>query len=256
MLALQQEFQQSFTDGDRQSATQMLPRLQQYGLSAEQISRLQQGEPPRLAAQVFAKEDGFVFFRRGAVGDPVNRGFTVFNLSGNTQTVEVTAEIFERQWNWVETNQQAWMTVRGLPGVHFKGRVVRVEPPVGYTTRSLEIKIKFKTDHPGLSQSMFAHISIDAQSRNNILQIPKDAVIRTGDGDRVVKLLDDGAYQPVAVVCGEASAGMIEILSGLNDNDAVVASGQFLIDSESNLQAGLRRLANDNGQRQPNAIDD
>ncbi|RLA20591.1 MAG: efflux RND transporter periplasmic adaptor subunit, partial [Gammaproteobacteria bacterium] len=156
--------------------------------------------------------------------------------------VEVTAEIFERQWGWVKEAQHVFMKVRGLPGLQFSGKVVDVEPPVGYTTRSLEVRMKFKTDHPGLSQSMFAHVSIMGEARRNILMVPRDTVIRTGDGDRVVLIRGDGLFQPVSVVIGEESAGMTEIISGLKHHDTVVASGQFLIDSESNLQAALKRM--------------
>ncbi len=242
LLALQSQYQHALNSMDQQAVQLIVPLLQRSGLSAEQITQLQQGKAPELPVHVYAQEEGYIFSRRGAVGDPVPTGFTVFNLSGNSQVAEVTAEIFERQWGWVKVNQQAQMTVRGIAGETFTGKVVRVEPPVGYTTRSLEIKIKFKTDNPGLSQSMFAHISISAQSRNSILQVPQEAVIRTGDGDRVVRVLNDGRYQPVEVICGEQSAGMIEIRSGLQENDTVVTSGQFLIDSESNLQAGFQRL--------------
>ncbi|NOR69309.1 MAG: HlyD family efflux transporter periplasmic adaptor subunit [Methylomarinum sp.] len=253
LFTLQEQYQQAFLSDDTTAATLLMPRLQKHGLTAEQISQLQHGHAAELPVHVYAQEEGYIFSRRSAIGDNIPTGFTVFNLSGSGQTAEVTAEIFERQWGWVKVNQTANMTVRGIPGISFVGKVVRVEPPVGYTTRSLEIKIKFKTDNPGLSQSMFAHISIAAQSRNHVLQVPQDAVIKTGDGDRVVRVLADGHYQPVAVVSGEQSAGMIEIRSGLKENDTVVTSGQFLIDSESNLQADFLRMSN---SRSPSSFKD
>jgi Cu(I)/Ag(I) efflux system membrane fusion protein len=191
---------------------------------------------------VYAFENGFVYTRRGKVGEQVHSGFTVFNVGGNYRVIEVTAEIFERQWGWIEEGQTARMTVRGLPGSVFTGTVVRVEPPVGYTTRSLEVALKFKTDDPGISQSMFAHVSIIGQPTSHVLLVPRDAVIRTGDGQRVVVVRGDGSYQPVRVVAGEEGDGMVVIISGLEEGDRVVASGQFLIDSESNLLAGFRRM--------------
>jgi Cu(I)/Ag(I) efflux system membrane fusion protein len=236
-------FREAFAAGDRATANAMIPRLSEMGLSSEQIARLQSGESPELPAEVHAFEDGFVYTRRGSIGEEVHTGFTVFNVGGNYRVIEVTAEIFERQWGWVEQGQKARMTVRGLPGTVFEGEVVRVEPPVGYTTRSLEVALKFKTDNPELSQSMFAHVSIAGQSRENVLTVPTDSVIRTGDGDRVVLVRGENRFQPVPVVAGEQAGGRIEIRSGLRTGDRVVASGQFLIDSESNLLAGFRRLA-------------
>ena len=236
-------FQDTYLSGDRATANAMIPRLSRMGLTPEQISRLQAGEEPRMPVAVRAFEDGFIYSRRGHLGEQVHTGFTVFNVGGNYRVIEVTAEIFERQWGWVHEGQTATMTVRGLPGKVFEGEVVRVEPPVGYTTRSLEVGLKFKTDDPALSQSMFAHVSIHGQPLHHVLLVPTDSVIRTGEGERVVVMRDQRHFQPVAVVAGEESNGRIQIRSGLEEGEQVVASGQFLIDSESSLLAGLRRLA-------------
>ena len=235
--------QDAYRSGDRATANAMIPELSDMGLTPEQISRLQAGEKPEMPVEVHAFENGFIYSRRGHIGEKVHTGFTVFNVGGNYRVIEVTAEIFERQWGWVAEGQKARMTVRGLPGTIFEGEVVRVDPPVGYTTRSLEVVLKFKTNNPELSQSMFAHVSIAGQARKHVLIIPTDSVIRTGSGDRVVLIRGKNQFQPVAVVAGEESGGMIEIRSGLEAGDKVVASGQFLIDSESNLLAGFRRLA-------------
>jgi len=235
-------FQDLYQSGDRATANAMIPQLSKMGLTPEQIAKLQAGETPEMPVEVHAFEDGFIYTRRGRIGEKVHTGFTVFNVGGNYRVIEVTAEIFERQWGWVEQGQDAKMTVRGLPGTVFEGKVVRVEPPVGYTTRSLEVALKFKTDNPELSQSMFAHVSIAGQPRIKVLMVPTDSVIRTGEGDRVVRVRSENRFQPVSVVVGEEAGGMIEIRSGLKAGDRVVASGQFLIDSESNLLAGFRRL--------------
>lgn len=243
LFEYEKTFQDLYLSGDRATANAMIPQLSDMGLTPDQIARLQAGETPEMAVEVHAFENGFIYTRRGHVGEQVHTGFTVFNVGGNYRVIEVTAEIFERQWGWVEEGQSATMTVRGLPGIVFEGDVVRVEPPVGYTTRSLEVGLKFRTDHPELSQSMFTHISITGQPRKNVLVVPTDSVIRTGEGDRVVRVLGENRFQPVPVVAGEETGGMIEIRSGLQAGDQVVASGQFLIDSESNLLAGFRRLA-------------
>jgi len=241
LIDMQQKYQDAFLAGDRATATGMIPELRQMGLSLEQIGMLQASKKP-MPVSVYAFEDGFVYTRRGKVGESVHTGFTIFNVGGNYQVIEVTAEIFERQWAWVSEGQEAIMTVRGLPGIPFEGKVVRVDPPVGYTTRSLEVALKFRTNNQQLSQSMFAHISIVGQPKENVLIVPTDTVIKTGKGDRVVLMQGENNFQPVEVVAGEESNGFTEIRSGLSEGDAVVASGQFLIDSESSLQAELRRM--------------
>lgn len=241
LVDMQNKYQQAFLAGDRATATSMIPELRRMGMSLEQLGDLQASKEP-MSINIYAFEDGFVYTRRGKVGESVHTGFTIFNVGGNYQVIEVTAEIFERQWSWVSEGQKALMTVRGLPGISFEGKVVRVEPPVGYTTRSLEVALKFRTNNRQLSQSMFAHISIDGQPKENVILVPTDTVIKTGKGDRVVLVTGDNQFQPVVVIAGEESDGFTEIREGLAVGEKVVASGQFLIDSESNLQAELRRM--------------
>lgn len=243
LFDLQKVYQDAALSGDQTTAAAIIPNMRQMGLSLDQIVALQNGSEPEFPVEVYASEDSYIFSRRGFVGESVHTGFTVFNVGGHYNVIEVTAEIFERQWSWVETGQTASMTVRGLPGSVFEGTVARVQPPVGFTTRSLEVALKFNTDDPGLSQSMFAHVSILGRPKENVLLVPLGAVIRTGSEQRVVIKHDDGSYQPVVVVAGEESSGMVEILSGLQENDTVVTSGQFLIDSESNLLAEFSRMS-------------
>ena len=243
LFDLQKVYQDAALSGDQTTAAAMIPNLRKMGLSLDQIVALQNGSEPEFPVEVYASEDSYIFSRRGFVGESVHTGFTVFNVGGHYNVIEVTAEIFERQWSWVEAGQTASMTVRGLPGSVFEGTVARVQPPVGFTTRSLEVALKFNTNDPGLSQSMFAHVSILGRPKENVLLVPLDAVIRTGSEQRVVIKHDDGSYQPVVVVAGEESSGMVEILSGLQENDTVVTSGQFLIDSESNLLADFSRMS-------------
>lgn len=238
----QRQFKEAIQAGDRVAANSLIPGLREMGMTPEQIVTLQTGQGENLPVEVRAAEGGFVFARRGEVGDAVNPGITVFNLGGNYRVVEVTAEIFERQWGWVQEGQQATMQVRGVPGVVFTGTVSRVEPPVGYTTRSLEVRLRFESEHAGLSQSMFAHVEIAGQPRSNVLLAPAESVIRTGLGDRVVVRGEDGVFVPKTVEIGEEADGHVEILSGLSAGEQVVVSGQFLLDSESNRLAALGRM--------------
>ncbi|HQU16328.1 MAG TPA: efflux RND transporter periplasmic adaptor subunit [Gammaproteobacteria bacterium] len=242
LLRVENEFQQAARLGGRAMATSMIPRLRDMGLSPEQIAQLQTGKASALPVEVYSVEDGIVFAQRGKVGDEIPSGFTVFNLSGQGQVIDVTAEIFERQWSWIQQGQDATVEVRDLPGTTFHGKVTRVEPPVGYTTRSLEAHIEFRSNNSGFNQAMFAHVVIHGQPRHNVLMVPADAVIRTSEGDRIIAVRPDGSFQPLTVSTGEESAGTVEILSGIQAGVPVVVSGQFLIDSESSVLADLRRM--------------
>ena len=228
----------------------MVPHLRQVGLHEKQIADLRDGADPAFPVEVYARENSYIFERRVSEGDFVRTASTIFSVGGHYNVVEVTAEIFERQWAWIDVGQKATMTVRGLPGKVFEGTVVRVQPPVGYTTRSLETALKFNTDDEGLSQSMFANVQILVQPKEDVLLIPQSALIHTQNEQRVIRIREDGSYQPVVVVAGEEADNRVEIKSGLKEGDKVVTSGQFLIDSESNLLADFSRMTTDDTGRE------
>lgn len=239
----QRNFLSAIKQGKTEEAETLAGTLALQGLSVEQITRLRNGAEPTMTADFYAQKDGFVFIRRGETGDDVTPGFTVFNIGGDKRQIEVTAELFEQQWGWVQEGQKAELDIRGMPGKVFVGTLVRIDPPVGFTTRSLEVRIVFESDDKGISPNVFGRVRIKAYPRHNILMVPSEAVIRTGNGDRVVVVRDDGAFQTMPILVGEESSGMMEVLSGLSGGETVVVSGQFLIDSESSRLADLERLS-------------
>jgi len=157
--------------------------------------------------------------------------------------VEVKAEIFERQWGRVAVGQDATMTVRSLAGSVFRGKVIHVESPDDYMAHELEVALRFRTGDPRLLPGMFAQVRILGAARAGLLLVPRGTIISGAEGERVVRVLGDGRYQPVVVTLGQEADGMVEVRSGLDPGDQVVTSGQFLIDSESHLLSGLRRMA-------------
>lgn len=241
---LAEEYQISYHGDNKTLTLDLFTKLRNMGMTPDQIVKLESIESINPTISIYAQEDGYIFIRRGEIGTVVKPGYTVFNVGGNYQLAEITAEIFERQWARVKEEQAATMRLRNLPGLIFHGKVSRVEPPVGYTTRTLEIKLKFKIDDERISQSMFAHLSIVGTPRKNLLLVPTTAVILTEDQQRVVKTNKKGEFQSIVIVAGEESMGMTEVISGLKEGDTIVTSGQFLIDSESQLLAGFNRMEN------------
>ncbi|HBS26477.1 MAG TPA: hypothetical protein DD827_05015 [Gammaproteobacteria bacterium] len=89
---------------------------------------------------------------------------------------------------------------------------------------------------------MFANVFIDGGHDHDVLSVPREAVIFSGDVARVIKQVEDNRFRPVEVITGIQTEGKIEIINGIEEGDLIVVSGQFLIDSESNLQASFRRF--------------
>ena len=134
------------------------------------------------------------------------------------------------------------MRVPTLPGTEFTGQVDRTDREINFSTRTLPVYVGFNTADPRIRYGMLVDVTIEAAARQNVLRIPRDALIRTGSGDRVIVARGEGRFQQLEVIPGLESGEYIEILSGVEEGQQVVVSGQFLIDSESSLRSGLQRM--------------
>ena len=240
-LQAQQDYLVAFRAGDNEAMQQHWETLVKLGFPGSKMRKLEESGEPEKNITIYAPQDGTILEIEAKVGDTVEPDTTIMRLGGLI-VINVTAEAFERQWTWLEYGQRTVMRIPSLPGYTFEGTVERVNDTISYKTRTLSVRLRFVTLNPLLRKSMFADVTIYAQPHKNVLWVPADAVIRTGDGARVIVVHDNGHYQPVDVRAGIVSDGRVEILSGLQGGETVVVSGQFLIDSESSLTASFRRM--------------
>jgi Cu(I)/Ag(I) efflux system membrane fusion protein len=154
----------------------------------------------------------------------------------------VEAEVFERQAAQVSVGLPVTMTLDYLPGRQWLGRVDYVYPSLDEKTRTLRVRLRFANEQRELRPNMFAQVIIHAGSSSEALVIPREAVIRTGDQDRVVLALGDGRFKSIAVRAGRMDGQYTEILQGLDAGDRVVVSAQFLLDSESSKTSDFQRM--------------
>jgi Cu(I)/Ag(I) efflux system membrane fusion protein len=174
--------------------------------------------------------------------------FTIADLS----RVWVMVDVFEAQIDWLAPGLNAEIRVPARPGKVLEGRVDYLYPVLDPKTRTLRVRLVFENPDMALKPNMFADVVIYGGPKHDVLKIPAEALIVTGERSTVVKVIEDGRFQPVDVVTGMERAGEVEILSGLEEGDRVVLSGQFLIDSESSLQASFMRLSTgDGGESSP-----
>jgi len=157
-------------------------------------------------------------------------------------TVWVEANVYEHQLQWIKLGLKSEIEVKALPGKRFGAQLTYIYPELDSRTRTMKIRLLVPNPEQLLKPNMFAEVRITAEPKEKILTIPREALIITGERESVVLDLGDGKYKPVDVVTGIRSQGQVEIISGLKQNANVVTSGQFLIDSEANLQASFERL--------------
>jgi Cu(I)/Ag(I) efflux system membrane fusion protein len=209
---------------------------------------------PRNRIPVRAPIDGIVTQMTARDGMYVTESSQMFTIA-DLSRVWVMVDVYEHQIDWLAPGLTAEMTVPARPGRSWEGKVDYLYPELDPQTRTLRVRLVF--DNPGLvlKPNMFANVVIYGGPKRDVLKIPAEALIVTGERTAVVKSLasDDGGqrFQPVDVVTGMQRGGEVEILSGLDEGDRIVTSGQFLIDSESSLQASFMRMAGDDSAQTP-----
>jgi len=153
------------------------------------------------------------------------------------------AEVPEAQAAWIKTGNPAEAQVPALPGERFEGTVDYLYPELMQATRTLKVRVVFKNPGGHLRPGMFATAHLRGSTQESVLTIPTEAVIKTGTRSIVIVAEDANHFRPAVVRVGAEHGGRSQILQGLQLGQNVVASGQFLIDSEANLLNAFDDLA-------------
>lgn len=216
-------------------------RLTALKLSPEFIQTLKTTRQVQQNITFYARQTGVVAGLEIREGFYVKPGTTLMSIAKLDQ-VWVEAEVFEQDAARIKAGLPVTMTLDYLPGRQWAGTVDYVYPVLNSKTRTLRARLKFENTDLLLKPNMFAKVTIAAAKPKKTLVVPKDAVIRTGQQDRVVVALGDGQFKSIEVTLGQADANELEILQGLTEKDSVVVSAQFLIDSESSKSSDFKRL--------------
>ena len=168
-------------------------------------------------------------------------GAVLFRING-LSTVWVNARIPETQLSLVAIGSEVRATATAWPGAAFKGRVIALLPQVDADTRTSSARIVLDNKDGKLSPGMFVSLELSAPAAEPQLLVPSEAVITTGERSVVIVANADGTFSVVNVGVGAEQDGRAAILNGLSEGQAVVASGQFLIDSEASLKSAVSRL--------------
>ena len=188
-----------------------------------------------------AKLDGVVAYLNVIEGEfvtPRTKVLTIADLS----SVWVLADIFEAQSDWVKLDQAVEVRLPNIPGRVWEGTVEYIYPNLDPETRTLKARMRFDNKDEVLKPNMLAEVTIFGGPKRDVLAIPREALIETGKQQRVVVALGEGRFQPRIVAVGVERGDWIEIIGGVEAGEDIVVSGQFLIDSESSLQASFARM--------------
>jgi Cu(I)/Ag(I) efflux system membrane fusion protein len=221
-------------------------KLRALGIDTAAIAALDRGEPTPALLRLTAPRSGYVMDLAVRDGAPVRRDEPLLRIAPH-DPVWIVAAIPEAQADGVRVGQRAEARLPSHRGRVFEGTVDYVYPALDAATRTMRARIVLPNKDDALHPGMYAEVTLYGGPRRDVLLVPSEAVIRTGERDVVILADDAGRFRPVPVRLGRERNDAFVVLAGLEEGDRVVTSGQFLIDSEANLRGAYRRMTPDTG---------
>jgi Cu(I)/Ag(I) efflux system membrane fusion protein len=216
-------------------------RLELLGVAAPEIDALVARGKVGDAVPIRSPVAGTVIARNVVAGAAVSPGAPLFEIA-DLSRVWALVDVFERDASRLRVGQKATLELAAYPGERFAGRVQFLSPTVNPQTRTLRVRLEFANRAgPGglkLRPGMYGDVSLELPSRAGLV-VPSEALVDTGERQYVFLARAGGRFEPRLVRVGARAGDRVEIADGLAEGDTVVTTGNFLLDSESRLRAGV-----------------
>ena len=208
-------------------------RLALLGMPSGTVASVERTGRPHNVITISTPTGGVIKTLNVRAGMTMTAGQTLAEVNG-LGTVWLNAAVPEAIAGPLKPGQTVQATLTAFPGETLSGRVSAILPETQADSRTLTVRIELPNRGGRLRPGMFATVSFGGSAQPALL-VPSEALIRTGKRTLVMIALDKGRYRPAEVQTGRESGGDTEILAGLCEGEKIVASGQFLIDSEASL---------------------
>jgi Cu(I)/Ag(I) efflux system membrane fusion protein/cobalt-zinc-cadmium efflux system membrane fusion protein len=244
LVTAQEEYLLAVNAGgaDSRLARSSARRLELWGIWKGLLKRIVKNGKSTRNITITAPRAGYVLHKNVVEGAHIQAGEDLYRI-GDLDQIWVNAEVYEHDAAWVQLGQKATMELSFQQGKTWEGIISYVYPRLNPKTRSLTVRLEF--ENPGLSlrPGMLATVRIETRRKDHATTVPAEAVIHSGERRLVFVAKGGGHYEAREVVIGlMADNRRTEVLEGLHKGELVVVSGQFLLDSESQLQEAVQKL--------------
>jgi Cu(I)/Ag(I) efflux system membrane fusion protein len=216
-------------------------RLLLLDLTNEQITALEALPEPDRRTTILSRYAGTVVKRDVTLGSALEAGKELFEIA-DLSSVWVVVDVYGSELPFIRAGDEATLVVDGVGGEPRKGRVDYVYPTLNETARTARARIDVTNSDGALKPGMYAEATLAADLGEQLV-VDADAILDTGVRQLVFVSSADGKFEPREVTLGDRSDGKAVVQKGLAEGERVVTSGNFLIDSESRLQAALHAHA-------------
>ncbi len=239
LLVAQDDYLQALSvstqNGERSSSLlqRAETRLRLLGLTSSDIERLQQKRQSQHQITVHAHQDGVVTMLNVRDGMYISPGDTLMEIT-RLDRVWLLADVPEAQQSWLRDGMSAEVDI---PSHHISGLESRVDfiyPALDAQSRSSKVRLTLDNTRQLLQPNMLLPVRLYGGPLRDVLAVPREAVILSGSGSRVIVKHDD-SFSVRHISTGSSAQGYVQVLSGLHEGEQVVVSGQFLLDAEASL---------------------
>jgi Cu(I)/Ag(I) efflux system membrane fusion protein len=228
-------------------------RLVLLGMPAELIAHVEVTRELRTTVTIRSPLAGMIDALEAREGMTLAAGATLAKING-LATAWIEAAVPEAQGALTQLGRRVEARLTAYPGQRFTGRVIGVLPQANAETRTVRVRIELDNLGGRLRPGMFAEVRLDNCEPTPVLSVASEAIIRTGTRAVVIVAGEQNRFIPTEVQAGADVDGKTVIVKGLTEGQTVVASGQFLIDSEARLKGILARLADGHSEPDTQAI--
>jgi RND family efflux transporter MFP subunit len=232
---------QETRDGARSLLSATRERLRLWDVTDAQVEELARTGEPRRTLTVYSPFTGIVLERGAFPGMYITPEMATFKIA-DLSTLWVIGQVFEYELGMMKLGQPAEIEFPyGQTTRKLSGRITFIYPEIDPQTRRAKVRIEFR--NPGLEFKPQSFVTVLIKSSGGVqLAIPQEAVIDTGAEQYALLALPDGYFEPRPIKVGPPVNRFYPVLDGLQHGDRVVTSAQFLIDSETNLQAAMQSM--------------
>jgi len=216
-------------------------RLKLWDVPEEHINELEQSGQVRRTLMLHSPFNGIVLERNAFPGQYITPEMTTFKIA-DLSTIWALGAVFEYELPLIKLGQAAEIEFPyGQAKRLLKGRITFIAPEIDPQTRRVRIRAEFPNPGQTLKPETYVTVVIRTEGGRR-LAIPKEAVIDNGEKRYALLAHPNGYFEPKEIQVGPPSDDFYPLLSGLEEGDTVVSSAQFLVDSETNLQAAMQSM--------------
>jgi multidrug efflux pump subunit AcrA (membrane-fusion protein) len=216
-------------------------RLRLWDISDEQIHNLESTGKATRDMTMYSPIDGVVMARNAYDQTRVTPEVDLYDIA-DLSTIWVSVDIYEYEAAYIHVGQSASMELSYFPGKTYRGRVAYVYPTLDPTTRTIKVRLEFPNPGYELKPNMYANVQLNIDYGVQML-VSSEAVLNSGTQQIVFLAKPNGYFEPREIKVGSQFEGQTVVLAGLSPGEKIVASGNFLIDSESRLGTAMQGMA-------------